>query len=393
MGGHRRRTLWRRAGAVGRVASVLAVIVGGLVVAAGPAGAFSLTTDYPSIRVGAGEKAELSLKVTSDRVERVSLTIVESPPGWRARLTGGGFEIGAVYTNPSSPPSVSLEVNVPADAGQGRYRVLVRGQSDRQTIDLPVEFEVAENVAGAFSLRADFTRLRGAATDTFTFNLTLESNSPRQATFSLEAAGPRGWDVSARPTTQQQATTVTVQPGSTASVEVRVDPPDDAKAGTYPIVVRATGPGTTLQAQLTVEIVGTYQLEFATANERLNARGSPGRTSSVSLVVRNTGSAPLQGVTFSATPPSGWDVEFRPSRLDVVPAGESRTVVARIRPTGDAVAGDYAVTLTASGGGKTDTIDLRFAVKTSGWWGLVGLLIIAAAVGALLYVFRRFGHR
>lgn len=393
MGGHRRRTARPGAGALGRVASVLAVIAGALVTLAPPAGAFSLTTDYPTIRVGPGEKADLSLKVTSDRVERVALTIVESPPGWRARLTGGGFEVGAVFTNPSSPPSVSLEVNVPADAGQGRYRVLVRGQSDRQTVDLPVEFEVAEDVAGAFSLRADFTRLRGAASDTFTFNLTLESNSPRRATFNLEAAGPRGWDVSARPTAQQQAATVNVEPGSSASVEVRVDPPDDARAGSYPIGVRAVGPGATLQAELTVEIVGTFQLEFATADERLNARGRAGRTSSVTLVVRNTGSAALQGVTFSATPPSGWDVEFRPSRLDVLPAGESRTVVARIRPAGDAVAGDYAVTLTASGGGKTDTVDLRFAVRTSGWWGLVGVLIIAAAIAVLLYVFRRFGHR
>lgn len=376
------------------MAAVAALVVtAGLVATGSPAHAFSLTTDYPAIRVGPGQKAELSLKVTSDRVERVDLAIVESPPGWRARLTGGGFEIGAVYTNPQSPPTVNLEVNVPADAGQGRQRVLVRGTSGRQVIDLPVDFDVAADVAGAFTLTTDFTRLRGAATDTFTFNLTLESNSPRQATFNLDAAGPRGWDVSARPTTQQQAATVTVQPGSTASVEVRVDPPDDAKAGTYPIRVRAAGPGGSLQADLAVEIVGSYSLELSTANERMNARGSAGRTSSVTLVVRNNGSAPLQGVTFSATPPSGWDVEFRPSRIDVVPAGESRTVVARIRPSGDAVAGDYAVTLTASGGGKTDTVDLRFAVKTSGWWGLVGVLVIAAAVAVLLWVFRRFGHR
>lgn len=392
MGPRRRRS--RPGGrALARVAAVLAVVVGTLAGTPAPAGAFSLTTDYPAVRVGPGQKAELSLKVASDRVERVDLAIVESPPGWRARLTGGGFEIGAVYTNPQSPPTVNLEVNVPADAGQGRQRVLVRGTSGREVIDLPVDFDVAADVAGAFTLTADFTRLRGAATDTFTFNLTLESNSPRQATFNLDAAGPRGWDVSARPTAQQQAATVTVQPGSSASVEVRVDPPDNAKAGTYPIGVRAVGPGASLQAELAVEIVGTYQLDFGTADERLNARGRAGRTSAVTLVVRNTGSAPLQGVTFSATPPSGWDVEFRPSRLDVVPAGESRTVVARIRPTGDAVAGDYAVTLTASGAGRSDSVDLRFAVKTSAWWGLVGLLVIAAAVGVLLWVFRRFGHR
>ncbi|MER3452570.1 MAG: hypothetical protein C4344_02495 [Acidimicrobiia bacterium] len=140
-------------------------------------------------------------------------------------------------------------------------------------------------------------------------------------------------------------------------------------------------------------IVGRLALEFQTANQRLNARGGAGRTTSVTLVVRNTGSAPLQNVTFSSTPPSGWEVEFRPSSLPVVPPGESRTVVARIRPASSAVAGDYAVTLTASGGGKTQSVDLRFAVKTSGLWGFVGIAVIAAAIAVLLWVFRRFGHR
>ena len=60
-------------------------------------------------------------------------------------------------------------------------------------------------------------------------------------------------------------------------------------------------------------------------------------------------------------------------------------MTARIRPDGDAVAGDYAVTLRASGSGQDKSLDLRFAVETSGWWGFLGLLIIAVAVamGAL----------
>ncbi|MER3452569.1 MAG: hypothetical protein C4344_02490, partial [Acidimicrobiia bacterium] len=70
---------------------------------------------------------------------------------------------------------------------------------------LPVDFDVAADVAGAFTLTSEFTQLRGTATDTFTFDLTLENNSPRQATFNLDAAGPRGWDVKARATAQQQA--------------------------------------------------------------------------------------------------------------------------------------------------------------------------------------------
>ncbi|MER3452568.1 MAG: hypothetical protein C4344_02485, partial [Acidimicrobiia bacterium] len=74
-------------------AVAVALALGAVVASAPPAAAFELTTDYPAVRVGPGQKAEMSLKVTSDRVERVALSLVEVPPGWRARLTGGGFEI------------------------------------------------------------------------------------------------------------------------------------------------------------------------------------------------------------------------------------------------------------------------------------------------------------
>lgn len=385
------RRRWSSRGVRVLLAAALAVPL--VVVDASPASAFEVRTDYPVVRIGPGESAEMTLEVTSPVVERVALSIVEAPDGWRARLTGGGFEIGAVFTDPEDPPEVTLEVAVPEETPRGPQRVVVRGAGPGGTIDLPVEFDVAEDVAGAYAITTEFAQLRGSATDTFRFDLTLESNSPRQAAFDLAAAGPAGWQVTARPTAQQQAATVTVEPGGTASIQVEVNPPDDVEAGKYPIAVRAAGAGTTLDVELQVEIIGSYQLTFGTANERLDAEGNAGDTTSIPLVVRNDGSAPLEDVTFSATPPSGWDVEFRPDRVDVLPAGEAVTVTARIRPDGDAVAGDYAVTLRASGSGQNKSIDLRFAVETSSWWGFVGVAIIVVAVAVLLWVFRRFGRR
>ena len=373
------------------VAVMLAVPI--VIAGAPPAHAFELVTDYPVVRVGPGENAEMALEVTSTSVERVSLSIVEAPQGWRARLTGGGFEIGAVFTNPSAPPEVTLEVSVPADTPRGVQRVVVRGDSGGEVVDLPVEFDVAEDVAGAFELTTEFSQLRGGATDTFSFDLSLESNSPREAAFNLAAAGPPDWQVTARPSAQQQAATVNVEPGGTASIQVEANPPDDVEAGTYPITVRAAGAGTTIEAELEVEVVGSFSLAFNTSNERLDAKGNAGDTTSVALVVRNDGSAPLQDVTFSGTPPSGWDVEFRPDAVDVIPPGEAVNVTARIRPDGDAVAGDYAVTLRASGSGQDQSLELRFAVETSSWWGFLGVAIIAVAVAVLLWVFRRFGRR
>jgi uncharacterized membrane protein len=38
-------------------------------------------------------------------------------------------------------------------------------------------------------------------------------------------------------------------------------------------------------------------------------------------------------------------------------------------------------------------VEIRYAVETSGRWGLVGILVIAGAIAALVGVYRRYGRR
>jgi len=379
----------RRGGVVGIV--LVAMLLSPL--ATGTAGAFELSTDYPGVAVGPGETTTFALDVTSSGRERVDLRVAEAPAGWGTTLRGGGFEVSTVYTDPDSPPAVELEVRVPGDAAPGGYRVVVEGRSGGQTRTLVVNLNVAEDVAGAFELTSEFATLRGKASDTYSFNLTLRNSSARAATFGLSAAGPEGWVVDARPSASTQAATVTVEAGNTATITVTADPPESVTADSYPITVQATGSGRTLEAELTAEVVGSFTMSFTTANERLNARGRAGGSSSVALVVSNDGSAPLEQVTFSATPPSGWEVTFEPETIDLIPPGEKATVTARIQPSGDAVAGDYDVTLSAASAGTTENVALRFAVETSGLFGFFGIAVIVVAVAALLWVFRRYGRR
>ena len=124
------------------------------------------------------------------------------------------------------------------------------------------------------------------------------------------------------------------------------------------------------------------------------ASGAPhaGSTTKKTMTIENTGSAPLEGVTLGASPPTDWNVTFEPAKIDVK-AGETADVVADIRPSKNAVAGDYVVSITASSGSASSSADLRVTVKTTRWWGLVGILIIVAAVAALYGVFRKYGRR
>lgn len=361
--------------------------------AAPAAGGVQLVTPYPAVSVEAGKSATFSLEVITPARRQVRLEVVESPPGWQATIRGGGFVVHGVFGAPKDPPSVQLDVKVPADAAKADYRVIVRAAAAGASDTLVLSLRVAEVVAGAVTLVAEFPTLRGAADTTFRFNLTLTNNTPEASTFNLSAEGPEGWNVQARPTAQQQAATVKVEGGGSSTIDVEADPPENVTADSYPVKVRAESGPKAAETTLTAEIIGNVRLTLTTPNERLNAKAVAGRTSDVALRVRNEGTTAVKAVKLSSSPPSGWKVTFSPAQVAEIKPKGSAQVTARITPTGEAVAGDYSLSLTASGEGASDDVELRVTVETSRLWGLLGLLVIAAAAGGLLWVFRQYGRR
>jgi uncharacterized repeat protein (TIGR01451 family) len=202
-----------------------------------------------------------------------------------------------------------------------------------------------------------------------------------------------GWDVSARPGGVELAATVQVAANDSERVTVSAEPPINAPAGTYPIGVRATGEGQSAEAELAVEITGSYALTLDAPDGRLNASGTGGSVIEYPVVVTNDGTAPLVGVELSGTPPRGWEVAFEPETIEAIEPGAVAQAVARITPAANAVAGDYDVTLRASTDQADDSIEVRTTVETSTLWGFVGLAIIGVVILGLVLVFRRYGRR
>jgi uncharacterized membrane protein len=110
-------------------------------------------------------------------------------------------------------------------------------------------------------------------------------------------------------------------------------------------------------------------------------------------VVFNDGSAPLAGVTLSASAPTDWEVTFSPETVAQMAPGDSTTVTASVTPSESAIAGDYQLTFTATADTATDTMDIRTTVNPSAVWGIVGVGLIALTLAGLALVFRRFGRR
>jgi uncharacterized membrane protein len=86
-------------------------------------------------------------------------------------------------------------------------------------------------------------------------------------------------------------------------------------------------------------------------------------------------------------------VTFEPQDVPTVAVGESADIVATITPAGNAVAGDYVVTLSARSDDADDEMQVRTTVETSTIWGLVGIALIGLVLIGLALVFRRFGRR
>lgn len=364
------------------------------------AGGVQLVTPYPGVVVGAGKTVNLTIQVTTPTRRRVDLAVVQAPGGWQTTFRGGGFVVSSVFGGPDDPPDakapeVTLEVKVPPDVGEGDYPLAVRGTSPQGGSDtLNMTLKVSQKAAGAVTFTTDFPTLRGKSDTTFTFKLTLNNNTPDATSFELSAQGPPGWRVDAKPQAETRAATVKVEGGGTASVDVEADPPDQVAAGSFPITVAASGGGDKrAEIQLTAEVTGTTQMELTTLTERLNAKGRAGKPARVVLVVRNQGTGDLRDVSLTNSAPTGWQVKFSPERVQQVGAKKTRQVTAIITPAAEAVAGDYSITVTATAEGSTSSKEIRFAVQTSPFWGLVGLLVIAGAVWGLFRVFRAYGRR
>jgi uncharacterized membrane protein len=371
-----------------------AVLSAGLGLAPAALGAsLTISTPYPAVSVEPGNTASFNLDLASNPKRRVNLRVSGVPEGWSASIRGGGFVVDGVVAGPSNPPEVKLDVDVPSDATDGVSHIVVRATAGSDSTTLALDLRVSSAAGGSVSLDSDFPQLRGAATASFSFNLDLKNDTPRDLTFNLTAQGPDGWDVTATPSGQTQAASANVTAGGSSTVSVSAKPPQGVAAGPYPIHVTATAGSQTAEIDLEVDITGNYSMEVKTPNDVLSNRGTAGGEIRQEIDITNTGTAPLEGLKLDATAPSDWKVTFDPATPPTVAPETSTKVTAIIVPSGNAITGDYQTTIKVSNDQADESIELRTTIETSQIWALVGIALIVLVLGGLFWVFRTYGRR
>lgn len=351
-----------------------------------------ISTPYPSVAVEAGDQASFALSLVAPQPTPMTLEATGLPEGWTGVFRGGGFEIDGVTAGPEAP-ELSLDVGVPIDAAEGTYDIGVSASGGGASLSLALQIRVSAQAGGEVTLTPDFPGLRVPTGETASFSVELRNDTPSDLEFELSSSGPAGWEVTAEPATEPQATTMQVEAGSTAQITVDATAPAGVESGQYPVSVQASSPDTEVHADMIVEIVGSFSLELGTPDQRLSTEVSSDGSTDIILVVTNSGTAPISNVELSATAPSNWDVTFAEQVVPQLAAGESANVTATVTPSDQAIAGDYVITFRADSAEANSTVDIRTTVNPSAIWGFVGVALIVLVLVGLAWVFRRFGRR
>jgi uncharacterized membrane protein len=368
---------------------------------AGPAVAQTLSdvtisTDYPSVTVQAGKQAKFTVRFTNNGpVDRALDLTIDGPADWKPQLKSQSFLVRSVYIQANRSLTADFTVDPPPNAAPGEYVFTITGTAPGGAqVSLPLRISIGEGAPGGVRLVSQYPELRGGADKPFEFKVDLINQTDEEREFTLAARAPEGWEVVFQPAYEKrQIASLRVKAGETRGLDIQVTPPRTARAGDYPIlIVAASGPDQA-QVQLVARIIGNYRLTLGTASGTLNAQATAGDETSVTLTVQNTGSGDLANLALSAQKPDGWDITFQPETIDRLPAGQTREVTMRVKPSSRAIPGDYLVRVTASNPQVNEQIAVRVTVGSPTAWGLVGLGIIALSVGGLYGVFRRFSRR
>jgi len=367
-----------------------------------PPRAIEVAPEYTGVIVPVGEDVSIDLTVANKgrQDEFIELSVTEVPKGWTGRIKTYSFDVTGVYV--ASDKSKSLTLKAEPDEGTlpGKYAFGIKGQtqdgklvSTSRVVITTTEKQEDKKSKGV-NLNTSYPVLQGPTDAKFEFSLEVENKTDKDSIFNLTAAGPTNWEVNFKPAYEDKfISSLRLKPGQNQSVAVEVKPYLLAEAGKYPISVKVSSPEAKAEAELNVILTGTYKLDVGTPTGLLSLTAMRGQPANVSFYVKNSGSAGQSNIRFISVKPENWKVEFKPEKLDTIPAGETKQVELTVTPSGQALVGDYSVNAVIEGERANKNLEFRVSVKASSAWGWIGIgiivLVLLGLVGLFVYVGRR----
>ncbi len=378
--------------------SMLLWVFASPVVAQSPSDSVVVWTAYPTVVQEKGQPVTFALELTNKTATWQDVDLqVEGPADWAPTFKKSGYTVRRVMIEPSKSQLLDLQLKQPDNVRAGEYIFVVKASNqDRVSMkDLRLVVVVQEKTSkGGIKFTTDYPDVRGQPGSSFSFRFDLTNQSDQDRVVNFEASTPKDWQVVFKPGYEsRQITSLPLKGNASQTINADVSLPRGIEAGTYKLVIRAIAENDRVEVPLTITIVGSPALSLNTVTGQLNARATVDSPAKLTLVIRNTGTALLENVSLSSYKPDGWDVTFAPDKVETLKANESQEVNVTIKPANRALAGDYMVSITASGGQASESKEIRVTVEPPTTWGIAAIAAIAVVVLGLAFVFARFSRR
>jgi uncharacterized membrane protein len=360
----------------------------------------SVAFEYPGVVINQGDDADVDLIVKNKgkQDESILLTITQSPKGWDTRIKTYSFGISGVYVPEDDDKRVQFNAKPEKDTKPGIYTFKVSAQSADGKLTasptLTITLTKKEAEKGEIELTTSYPVLRGPNDAKFEFSLDVKNKIDKEALFNLTAQVPKNWQANFKPPYEDKyISSLRLKDDESKSLNVEVTPDRFATAGEYRIPVTIGAGEAKAAAELKVIITGTYTIETGTASGLLSLTTQKGNPGSMSVYIKNTGSAPASNIEFLSVKPENWKVEFDPETIPAIEPGDLKQVEVSITPAAEALVGDYAVGVNIKSEKSSDDLEFRVTVKASAAWGWIGIGIIILVILGLFALFVTFGRR
>ena len=358
--------------------------------------------EYTSIVVQEGEDVSIDLTVANlgREDENIDLALPQVPKGWKARIKTYNFDVAGVHVPSDKSKSLTLKAEPDKDTPPGKYVIGIKAQTQdgkltsASQVAITVKLKDKSATTKGLNINTSYPVLQGPTDAKFDFSVEVENKLDKDSIFNVSAQGPTNWDVNLKPAYEEKfISSLRLKAGQSQTMAVEVKPYALAEPGKYPIQVRVSSPEAKAEAELTVVLTGTHKIDVGTASGILSLTAMRGEPANLSFYVKNTGSAPQTNLKLLSFKPENWKVEFKPDKVEALPAGELKQIEVIVTPADQALVGDYSVAVGVQGEKVNKNLELRVTVKASTAWGWIGIGIIVAVLLGLVILFVRMGRR
>lgn len=271
------------------------------------------------------------------------------------------------------------------EEGADTEEEIVEPEPEPETLD----FDISYSEVSAF----------GSKGTIFEFEVSVTFDGEEEKYFEILEELPSGWsmDISPGSNAAIDIALISLKPGSPATLKIKCQTMVEKEPGEYifKITLQSVEEEDVLEgsAEFTGIVKPDGKLELLASKDRLNTNVRPGRENIYILILKNTGTAPVENISISSSgEPEGWLIELE-DNIDVVLVGEELEVEVIIIPPERTIAGDYDIRFNVSSEDGNDDLELRTMVETPLVWKIVGIGLIALVIAGIAVIFERLGRR